>query len=86
MKRGALLVFGGTAKTFDGLQAVVCGSASPLGNNLIARKPALPSSHPSTLVDVGARAPMLLTKPAALEPFDGGDADALSFGPIAPQM
>ena len=31
MKRGALLVFGGTAKTFDGLQAVVCGSASPLG-------------------------------------------------------
>ena len=29
MKRGALLAFGGTAEPFDGLQAVVCGSASP---------------------------------------------------------
>ena len=33
MKRGALLVFGGSAETFDGLQAVVCGSASPPGTN-----------------------------------------------------
>ena len=64
MKRGALLAFGGTAETFDGLQAVVCGSASPLGNNPDRAQACIAIVTPEHffLVDVGARAPMRINQ------------------------
>ncbi|MBL6815248.1 MAG: MBL fold metallo-hydrolase [Pseudomonadales bacterium] len=64
MKRGVMLVFGGTAETFDGLQAVVCGSASPLGNNPDRAQACIAVVTPEHffLVDVGARAPMRINQ------------------------
>ena len=64
MKRGTLLVFGGSADPFDGLQAVVCGSASPLGTNPDRAQACIAIVTPEHffLVDVGARAPMRINQ------------------------
>ena len=64
MKRGVLLVFGSSAETFDGLQAVVCGSASPLGTNPDRAQACIAIVTPEHffLVDVGARAPMRINQ------------------------
>ena len=64
MKRGTLLVFGGSVDTFDGLQAVVCGSASPLGTNPDRAQACIAVVTPEHffLVDVGARAPMRINQ------------------------
>ena len=64
MKRATQVVFGGPLETFDGLQAVVCGSASPLGNNPDRAQACIAVVTPEHffLVDIGARAPMRINQ------------------------
>jgi ribonuclease Z len=60
MRAGVAAMVSRAPETFDGLQVVVCGSASPLGNNPDRAQACLAVMTPEHffLVDVGARSPM----------------------------
>ncbi len=64
MRAGAAAALSNVPETFDGLQVVVCGSASPLGNNPDRAQACLAVITPEHffLVDVGARSPMRIAQ------------------------
>ena len=64
MRTGVAAMLGSAPETFDGLQIVVCGSASPLGNNPDRAQACLAVVTPEHffLVDVGARSPMRIAQ------------------------
>lgn len=64
MRAGAAAALSNVPETFDGLQVVVCGSASPLGNNPDRSQACLAVITPEHffLVDVGARSPMRIAQ------------------------
>ena len=63
-KRAAKTVLAQPNQTFDGLQAVVCGSASPLGNDINRAQAciAVLTEKHFFLFDVGARAPLRIAQ------------------------
>ena len=64
MRTGVAAMLSSTPETFDGLQVVVCGSASPLGNNPDRAQACLAVVTPDHLflVDVGARSPLRIAQ------------------------
>ena len=64
MRAGAAAALSNVPETFDGLQVLVCGSASPLGNNPDRAQACLAVITPEHffLVDVGARSPMRIAQ------------------------
>ncbi len=64
MQTGVAAMLNSGPEAFDGLQVVVCGSASPLGNNPDRAQACLAVVTPEHffLVDVGARSPMRIAQ------------------------
>jgi ribonuclease Z len=64
MQTGVAVMLNSGPEAFDGLQVVVCGSASPLGNNPDRAQACLAVVTPEHffLVDVGARSPMRIAQ------------------------
>ena len=64
MRSGVAMMLNSGPEAFDGLQVVVCGSASPLGNNPDRAQACLAVVTPEHffLVDVGARSPMRIAQ------------------------
>ena len=64
LKRLTTVVMNSTPEPFDGLQVIVCGSASPLGNNPDRAQACIAVVTPEHffLVDVGARSPLRINQ------------------------
>ena len=64
IKRAAASMLGQTPETFDGLRVVVCGSASPLGNDPNRAQACIAVVTPEHffLIDVGARSPQRIAQ------------------------
>ena len=64
MRSGVAMMLNSGPEAIDGLQVVVCGSASPLGNNPDRAQACLAVVTPEHffLVDVGARSPMRIAQ------------------------
>ncbi len=64
MKRAATTMLNSSATSFEGLNVVVCGSASPLGNSMTRAQACIAVVTPEHffLIDVGARSPVRMAQ------------------------